>query len=109
MSRMSHLKGARPSAAPQPAPRASTRVPIMGVLGFHARVALGFAEVASGFDASVHVRHADRLADGKSVFELLTLCATKGAELEITAEGADAGSAVHALRDLIERPAAEVV
>ncbi len=81
----------------------------MGVLGLHARVALGFAEVASGFNASVQVRHADRLVDGKSIFELLTLCATKGAELEITAEGEDARSAVHALRALIERPTEEVV
>lgn len=107
MARVSHLKVARESATPQPAPKASVRVLIMGMLGLHARVALGFAEVASGFDASVHVRHADRLADGKSIFELLTLCATKGAELEITAEGSDATSAVDALRVLFERPTAE--
>ena len=92
---------------PSPAPRASERVLVAGVLGFHARVALGFAEVASGFNASVHVRHADRLADGTSILQLLTLCASKGAELEITAEGADATPAVTALRQLLERPPSE--
>lgn len=87
--------------------RASARVLVIGVLGLHARVALGFAETASGFNASVCVRHADRVADGKSVLQLLTLCAMKGTELEITAEGADAMSAVNALRGLLESPPAE--
>ena len=47
--------------------RASVRVLIVGVLGLHARVALGFAELASGFGASVRFRHADRVAGGRSI------------------------------------------
>lgn len=87
--------------------RASVRALIAGVLGFHARAALGFAELASAFNSTVHVRHAGRIADGKSIVQLLMLGATKGAELEITAEGADAQLAADALRLIIERAPGE--
>ncbi len=102
------IEQAQSGASRQVAPmRASVRVLIVGVLGLHARVALGFTEVASAFDASVQVRHDGRIADGKSIIQLLMLGAGKGAELEITAEGADAKRAADALRLVIERPLGE--
>lgn len=87
--------------------RASVRVLVMGVLGLHARAALGFAELAGAFLATVQVRHAGQIADGKSIVQLLMLGATQGAELEITAEGADAARAAETLRRAIERSLGE--
>lgn len=84
--------------------RASVRVLIVGILGLHARTALNFAEVARAFDAKVRVRHADRVADGTSILQLLMLGALTGAELEITAEGVEAAVAADALRLVIECP-----
>ena len=40
-------------------------------------------------------------ADGKSIMELLSLAASKGLDIEITAEGSDAEDAVTALTELV--------
>lgn len=82
--------------------RASTRVMVSNRLGLHARPAMTFAETANRFKSSVRVAKEGESVDGKSIMQLLMLAATHGAELEITAEGADADDAVQALKALVE-------
>tara|TARA_Y100000052_G_scaffold26426_2_gene31385 strand:+ start:49160 stop:49357 length:198 start_codon:yes stop_codon:yes gene_type:complete len=58
--------------------------------------------MANSFDARITVERAGITADGKSIMELLSLAASKGLEIEISATGPDADAAVTALSDLVE-------
>jgi len=63
---------------------------------------MAFVDVASQFTSAVTVRNADNTVDGKSIMQVMMLAATKGTELEITADGDDADQACAALGDLIK-------
>lgn len=71
--------------------------------GLHARPAGQWAQLAKRFTARVHVRCGDTVADAKSLAALLSLGAGRGAELRLSAQGADAPAALAALLDLIVR------
>ena len=83
--------------------RAVVRVTVPNRLGLHARPAMSFVDLAGTFVASVSVRRsdADETVDGKSIMQVMMLAATKGSELEITAEGEDAEDACARLRELV--------
>ncbi len=82
--------------------RSSVRVTILNRLGLHARPAMAFVDVAVGCKARVTVKRGDQEVDGKSIMQVMMLAATKGTELEISAEGEDAEQAVERLRSLVE-------
>jgi phosphocarrier protein FPr len=71
--------------------------------GLHARPAGEWARVAGRFQARVHVRCGDTVADAKSVAALLSLGAGRGAQLRLSAQGADAAVAVATLSATIAR------
>ena len=71
--------------------------------GLHARPAGQWAQLAKRFGARVHVRCGDTVADAKSLAALLSLGAGRGAQLRLSAQGADAAAALAALQDLIVR------
>jgi phosphotransferase system HPr (HPr) family protein len=58
--------------------------------GLHARPASLIAQVAGCFDADISVRCGRAVASGKSLLDLLKLCAGPGELLTIDAEGDDA-------------------
>ena len=66
--------------------------------GLHARPATAFVDLAKSFQATVRVRHGDKVADGKSLISLLKLGAENGATLRIMAEGPDAAKALATLK-----------
>ena len=70
--------------------------------GLHARPATAFVEIAKSFQATVRVRHGDKVADGKSLISLLKLGAENGATLRVMAEGPDAAKALATLKAAIE-------
>lgn len=72
-----------------------------GLHGLHARPATTFVNIAKQFEAAVHVRHKDRVADGKSLVSLLKLGGGKNAQLRIMARGVDADTALKALRSAV--------
>lgn len=81
---------------------------IINKRGLHARAAAKFASTSARFSAGIKARvhsHCDEnnWVDGKSVMSLMLLAATQGTDLEIIAEGDDAGQALDALRQLIEQ------
>ncbi len=80
----------------------AARVTIVNRLGLHARPAMCFVDVASGFAASVMVKRGDQAVDGKSIMQMMLLAATKGTELEIECVGDDAPAACAALKKLVE-------
>jgi phosphocarrier protein len=79
------------------------RVTIQNKLGLHARPAMAFVDTANTFASEVRVQKGAQIVDGKSIMQMMMLAATQGTELMIQANGADAKSAVDALRALIDR------
>lgn len=76
-------------------------VTVKGPHGLHARPATAFVDLAKRFKAAVHVRHKDRVADGKSLVSLLKLGAGQNAALRIMAQGDDADAALAALQHAV--------
>ncbi|HWS56600.1 MAG TPA: HPr family phosphocarrier protein [Pyrinomonadaceae bacterium] len=78
-------------------------VRVVNRLGLHARAAAKLVRMASGFRSAVRLERCDRAgaADAKSILSVLVLAAARGTELKVTAEGADEGAALDAVRELI--------
>ena len=70
-------------------------------VGLHARPASVFVQAAAKFSCDIEVTHGETTANAKSILAILTLGAHQGAELLISAEGADADDALKALEELI--------
>lgn len=83
-------------------PRKSVQVTIVNRLGLHARPAMSFVDLASGFAATVTVRRGDQEVDGKSIMHMMMLAATKGTVLDICCDGDDAERACDALKKLVD-------
>ena len=75
---------------------------ITNKLGMHARPAAMFVKTAAQFDSEIMVcKGGGHLVSGKSIMGLMTLEASPGTVLTVTAEGFDADEALGALGDLI--------
>lgn len=70
--------------------------------GLHARPIALITELASRFEADLTVGVDGQEVDGRSILQLMTLCASQGAELHLSARGADAEALVSALAEVIE-------
>ena len=79
------------------------RVTIVNRLGLHARAAAKLVRAATGFRSIIKLVRQDLgvVADAKSILSVLMLAASRGTELNITAEGPDEGPALDALCQLI--------
>ncbi|MCL5669313.1 MAG: HPr family phosphocarrier protein [Gammaproteobacteria bacterium] len=78
------------------------QVVIRNKLGLHARAAARFVTLASQFDSHIELARGEQRVNGKSIMGVMMLAAGLGVQLEISAEGADAGQAVEALAGLVE-------
>lgn len=78
------------------------QVVIRNKLGLHARAAAKFVTLASQFDSHIELARGEQRVNGKSIMGVMMLAAGLGVQLEISAEGADAGQAVEALAGLVE-------
>lgn len=74
---------------------------IVNKLGLHARAAAKLIELASGFESRISIRSNDREADAKSIMRVMMLAASRGARIEVVAQGADAAEAVDAIERLV--------
>jgi len=79
------------------------RLTIVNRLGLHARAAAKFAGTSLRFSAKITVTKDSTTVNGSSIMGLLLLGAQMGQSIIIRAKGADAGQAMTALQDLIER------
>lgn len=75
---------------------------IQNQYGIHARPAALFVKTASRFDADITVEKGGSKVSGKSIMGLLTLEASYGSVLKITADGPDAEDAMAEIGALIE-------
>ena len=71
--------------------------------GMHVRPAGLFAKVASRFDADVEVEKDGNVVSGKSIMALMTLEATCGTVLKVTASGPQAAEVLEELEALVAR------
>ena len=71
--------------------------------GLHARAAAKFVKLAGSFDAQIRVLKGDTDVSGVSIMGLMMLGAGIGTDIELRASGRQAGEAMGALIELIER------
>jgi phosphotransferase system HPr (HPr) family protein len=79
----------------------SAKVVLASENGLHARPATKFVETASRFTSDITISKDGVVVNGKSVIEILTLAAEKGAKLVIAADGPDAKDAIVVLKRLV--------
>ncbi|TIN03252.1 MAG: HPr family phosphocarrier protein [Mesorhizobium sp.] len=69
--------------------------------GLHARASAKFVQLASGFDASVHVEKDGVKVGGTSIMGLMMLAASPGYSIRVTASGPEARQVIDALEQLV--------
>jgi phosphocarrier protein len=79
----------------------SREITIVNKLGLHARAAAKLVTAASGFAADIKLRRGDREVNGKSIMGVMMLAASQGTQIELSADGDDADTALDALEQLI--------
>lgn len=70
--------------------------------GLHARAAAVFVRALSGLSAEVSVSWQNRVINGRSMLDLMTLGAPCGSVLEVQINGTDADAALAALSKVVE-------
>ena len=75
---------------------------ILNQYGIHARPAALFVKTTLSFDADITVEKDGNKVSGKSIMGLMTLEASRGSILKVTAKGTDATEMLNKLQVLIE-------
>jgi len=86
--------------SPPVAQTCRTRLIVSNAIGLHARSASVIVKTLQKYDSVIVMTYGDKSANAKSIMGILALCAGKGAEVEITADGHDAGEAVRTIEYL---------
>lgn len=76
---------------------------ITNAKGLHARAASKLARLAETFEAEIWVMRAGMVVTANSIMGLMMLGAAPGMEIEIWGRGRQAGEAMTAIADLVER------
>ena len=69
-------------------------------LGLHARPAAKLAQAAQQFQSRITLEYDDMVVDAKSILDVLSLAAGRGASLTLRCTGEDAGKAAEELATL---------
>ena len=82
---------------------AGTSTAVRGTMRVYPTLAGQFVEAAAVYESEITVRRADQreTVDGKSIMQMMMLAATKGTDLQITADGGDADDACAELERLV--------
>lgn len=81
----------------------TVNVRVHSEMGLHARPAAQLAREAQRFSSNIRLVSGDMCVDAKSILEILTLAAGRGASLEIQADGHDAREALDSLSIFFQR------
>ncbi|MSR60207.1 MAG: HPr family phosphocarrier protein [Planctomycetaceae bacterium] len=71
--------------------------------GLHLTPMSQIVNLAQKFNCLFQIRKGDKLVDGKSMFDMLSLAAEHGQVLSLEAQGDDAAEAIAAIAGLFER------
>ncbi len=93
--------GSEPSTAPD-GPVANRELEIVNKRGLHARASAKFVKCAECFDADITVSKDGQNVCGTSIMGLLTLGASLGCSIVVSATGPDAKEAVDAIGRLVD-------
>ena len=77
-------------------------IKILNEQGLHARPASIFVKTASKFKSTVSIVHGNKVANAKSIINIMSLGLEKGEEVKIITEGTDEKEVMEALVSLIE-------
>ena len=80
---------------------AEAAVPIVNLLGLHARPAAEFVKVTARFRSQVTVRKDSLEVNGKSIMGMMMLAAECGSTLQVRCDGDDAVEMLDAIRALV--------
>ena len=69
-------------------------------LGLHARPAAKLAQAAQQYQSQITLEYDDMVADAKSILDILSLAAGRGASLTLRCSGEDAGRAAENIEAL---------
>ncbi|MBL8865520.1 MAG: HPr family phosphocarrier protein [Gemmataceae bacterium] len=72
--------------------------------GLHMRPATTFAQLAAGVTCDITVWLGEKRANGKSLWDLIGLCALRGTELTVEADGPDAETIIGQFVDILASP-----
>lgn len=75
---------------------------VMNKLGLHARSAALLVKIANRFSCEILIQRDESKISAKSIMGLLTLSASPGTSLQVTARGRDAEEAIEAIEELFE-------
>ena len=76
-------------------------------LGLHARPAAKLAQAAQQYEARITLHYDNMTADAKSILDILSLAAGKGASLVLRCEGHDAATAARSLAEFFNETPGE--
>ncbi|MEX2474943.1 HPr family phosphocarrier protein [Marinobacter sp.] len=76
-------------------------VTIINKLGLHARATAKLVATASAYESVVRISGKGREVDAKNIMQVMMLAASKGTEVELSAEGPDEQDAIESLIELI--------
>ncbi len=79
----------------------SKKLLIQNKLGLHARAAAKLVNIAGLYSAEIIIRYNGKMANGKSIMDLMLLAANQGHEIELTVNGEEETQAVAAIEKLI--------
>ncbi|MCW5828700.1 MAG: HPr family phosphocarrier protein [Deltaproteobacteria bacterium] len=77
------------------------RLKIINRLGLHARASAVLVQTFQKFKSEVWLSKSGQTVNGRSILGVLTLAASQGEEIEVTAEGEDADDLLTAARTLV--------
>ena len=80
----------------------SIRITIVNPLGLHARPAAKVVDCAARYSSDIKIHYQEQAINAKSIMSVLMLAAPCGAELEITAVGADQADALNAIKAIFD-------
>jgi phosphocarrier protein HPr len=81
-----------------------TRLVVVGLeSGLHLTPSSQIVQTAQKFSSEFLIRKGDKVADGKSMLDLMQLAAERGETLQLEARGGDAEEAIAAILSLFER------
>lgn len=79
----------------------SKELTIINKLGLHARAASKLAILCQQFSAQITLSLENKEADASSIMAIMLLAGAQGKKVKVTAQGADAIDALHAITQLI--------